>query len=226
MAAPAAFWGATKQHRNLESMGVCRVTILNTIAACSLFNSEQTAPANEQILTPAKLKRLVGSEPPQSGWEGAPCSLPITSPSAFSSYWPCGPGWSGFCQASALFSPILLRASNAASDAAETGRFLGYRCSPSLVDHLQFGAGVPLLGHVTGQSRHRNAAQNQPRDDGRIEGASEAPGRRLEPTHRHGRLMGGRFVRASGATRGANPISPRRGEDPGAQGLPPRGVIS
>jgi hypothetical protein len=41
-----------------------------------------------------------------------------------------------------------------------------------------------------------------------------------------GRLMGGRFVRASGATRGANPISPRRGEDPGAQGLPPRGVIS
>jgi hypothetical protein len=59
-----------------------------------------------------------------------------------------------------------------------------------------------------------------------LKGRAKLRGRRLEQTHRHGRLMGGRFVRASGATRGANPISPRRGEDPGAQGLPPRGVIS
>jgi hypothetical protein len=50
----------------------------------------------------------LGSEPSQSGWEGTPCSFPITSPSAFSSYWPCGLGWSGFREASALFPPILL----------------------------------------------------------------------------------------------------------------------
>jgi len=30
----------------------------------------------EQILTPGKLKRLVGSEPSQSGWEGTPMLIP------------------------------------------------------------------------------------------------------------------------------------------------------
>ena len=41
-----------------------------------MSNFEQPASANKQMLTPGKLKRLVGSEPSQSRWEGTPMLIP------------------------------------------------------------------------------------------------------------------------------------------------------
>ena len=41
-----------------------------------MSNFAQTASANKQMLTLGKLKRLVGSEPSQSRWEGTPMLVP------------------------------------------------------------------------------------------------------------------------------------------------------
>jgi hypothetical protein len=51
-------------------------SILNTIAACSLSNFEQSASANEQIPTPAKLKRLVGLRAVSIWMGGDPMLIP------------------------------------------------------------------------------------------------------------------------------------------------------
>ena len=77
---------ATRLRMNsLESTGVCRVFNFEHHCAFPLFNFDQTASANEQTLTPAKLKKLENDYAENTlDWRNLNRSCSVCSNSGFS----------------------------------------------------------------------------------------------------------------------------------------------